>query len=184
MKIEKQPLKLCTFSRVLKEKGIEDAVQAVKDINEKEGKTIFTLDIYGQVDEAYKERFKELMIVAPAYIRYGGLIPFDKSTEVLKDYYALLFPTYYSGEGFAGTLIDAWAAGLPVIASDWKYNPEIISEFHTGYIHKSNDSGDLEEKLLNAWRHSAFINHMKIECVQTAEKYLPKNAMAELISNL
>ncbi|MFR3494185.1 MAG: glycosyltransferase [Blautia sp.] len=57
---------------------------------------------------------------SPQYIRYKGMVPFNQSTEVLKNYDALLFPTYYEGEGFAGTIIDAFAAGLPVIASDWK----------------------------------------------------------------
>ena len=47
---EDEPYKLCTFSRVLKEKGIEDAANAVKAINEKAGRTVYTLDIYGKVD--------------------------------------------------------------------------------------------------------------------------------------
>ncbi len=37
--------------------------------------------------------------------------------------------------GFAGTLIDAMAAGVPVIASNWKYNPEIVIENVTGRIY-------------------------------------------------
>jgi glycosyltransferase involved in cell wall biosynthesis len=49
-------------------------------------------------------------------------------TKVLRDYFALLFPIYYIGEGFAGTAIDAFSAGVPVIASDWKYNSEVIKE--------------------------------------------------------
>ena len=39
-----EPYKLCTFSRVMKEKGIEDAVNAVKEVNEEAGKIIYTLD--------------------------------------------------------------------------------------------------------------------------------------------
>lgn len=66
------------------------------------------------------------------------MVPFNQSTEVLKNYDALLFPTYYEGEGFAGTIIDAFAAGLPVIASDWKYNSEIIKQGITGVITKTH----------------------------------------------
>ena len=43
---ELKPLPLCTFSRVMKEKGIEDAVYAVRTVNEHFGRTVYTLDIY------------------------------------------------------------------------------------------------------------------------------------------
>lgn len=132
------PLKLCTFSRVMREKGIEDAVNVVETVNRELGLTVFTLDIYGQVDSVQIEWFDELQSKFPSYIRYAGLVPFDKSVDVLKEYFALLFPTYYEGEGFAGTLIDAFSAGVPVIASDWKYNTEIVNE-NVGFIFPSGD---------------------------------------------
>lgn len=126
-------MKLCTFSRVLKEKGIEDAIEAVTYINEQNKREIFSLDIYGQIDDAYKGDFMMMQRNFPEYINYGGIIRFDRSTEVLRNYYALIFPTYYEGEGFAGTLIDAMAAGVPVIASDWKYNTEIVMRIQRGF---------------------------------------------------
>ena len=55
-----EPYKLCTFSRVMKEKGIEDAINAVESINAHFGRTVYTLDIFGQVDVEYKERFSQL----------------------------------------------------------------------------------------------------------------------------
>ncbi|MBQ0110498.1 MAG: glycosyltransferase, partial [Oscillospiraceae bacterium] len=67
------PLKLCTFSRVMKQKGIEDAVNAVKAINEKHGKTVFSLDIFGQVDPDQTEWFDNLQQAFPDYITYGGV---------------------------------------------------------------------------------------------------------------
>ena len=43
------PYKLCTFSRVMKEKGIEDIIRAVIEINQENNKEIFSLYIYGQI---------------------------------------------------------------------------------------------------------------------------------------
>ena len=40
-----EPYKLCTFSRVIKEKGIEDAINSVKSINDNLGRIVYTLDI-------------------------------------------------------------------------------------------------------------------------------------------
>lgn len=44
----------------MKEKGIEDAIDAVKTVNSRLGRTVYTLDIFGQVDKDYEERFSEL----------------------------------------------------------------------------------------------------------------------------
>ena len=172
-----KPYKLCTFSRVMKEKGIEDAVNAVKAVNEKYGETVYTLDIYGQVDSGQEEWFEELKASFPDCIKYGGLVPFDKSTDVLKDYFALLFPTYYAGEGFAGTVIDALAAGVPIVASDWRYNSEVVNNDTTGKLFETGNAKEftdiLDEMFLNAdnW------NKLKLNCIREAEEYLPKNVV-------
>ena len=179
-----KPYKLCTFSRVMKEKGIEDAVNAIKTVNEKYGETVYTLDIYGQVDADQIEWFENLKANFPDYVKYGGLVPFDKSTEVLKDYFALLFPTYYYGEGFAGTVIDALAAGVPIVASDWRYNPEVVKKDITGVLFETGNIGEfvdnLEYMVLNADKW----NCLKVNCIREAKNYLPENAMQILIKNL
>lgn len=175
-----KPFKLCTFSRVMKEKGIEDAVNAVEEINKQYGESIFTLDIYGQVDPSQAEWFENLKKKVSNDIKYKGLVPFDQSTNVLKEYYALLFPTYYEGEGFAGTLIDAMAAGVPVIASNWRYNKEIIHNGENGLL--------IEDDLLNSLNYifhnyKEWINLRK-NCLELAKKYQPEHVIEILCQNI
>ena len=43
-----QPYKICTFSRVWSQKGIAEAVDVVIKINQKYGRTVYHLDIYGK----------------------------------------------------------------------------------------------------------------------------------------
>ncbi len=170
----KPTYKLCTFSRVIKEKGIEDAIEAVKKCNASLGFTAFTLDIYGQVGKEYQQRFNDIMKNQPDYIRYGGCIRYSGSTDILKNYFALLFPTYYAGECFAGTIIDAFAAGLPVIASDWHDNKNIIAHRHTGIIYPVGSTESLIEILIEAAKTPAIINNMRQSCLNEAEKYQPE----------
>ena len=177
------PYRLCTFSRVMREKGIEDAVNAVVTANTILGFQAFSLDIYGQVDGAQTEWFDSLQKGFPSYIRYGGLVSFDKSVDILKDYFALLFPTYYHGEGFAGTLIDAMSAGVPVIASDWKYNPEIVSE-DVGFLFPTRDVDAFAEILCRIYADTSLINDKKEACLAKSRQYLPENAMQVLVDNL
>lgn len=164
------PYKLCTFSRVMKEKGIEDAVNAVMTANAALGFQAFSLDIYGQVDDAQFEWFASLQKKFPEYIRYGGVVPFDKSIDVLKDYFALLFPTYYEGEGFAGTLIDAYSAGVPVVASDWKYNSELVNA-DVGYIYPTGDQLAFVDILKATAINPTLLLCKKQSCLKETGKY-------------
>ena len=175
-----KPFRLCTFSRVMKEKGIEDAVEAVKAVNTQRGETVYTLDIYGQVDPSQTQWFADLQKTFPDYIRYAGMVPSDQSVSVLKDYFALLFPTFYPGEGFAGTLIDAMASGIPVIASDFRYNMEIVTEGKTGRLHPTADALALSEILDEASNHVDAWNEMKLHCIQKAAEYIPSKVIKVL----
>lgn len=166
---EGEPYRLCTFSRVMKEKGIGEAVEAVKAVNEKFGRTVFTLDIYGQVDAAQIQWFEDLKASFPEYVQYKGSVPPEQSVDVLKDYYALLFPTYYEGEGFAGTLLDAMAAGIPAIVSDWKFNSEIVVANQTGVLVEVRNQDSLIAALEQAMFGS--LNKMKATCLEEAKKY-------------
>ena len=164
------PYRLCTFSRVMKEKGIETAVEAVRQVNEALGYTGYCLDIYGQVDSAQTEWFEALQKQFPSYIQYGGVVSFEESVDVLKHYFALLFPTYYEGEGFAGTLIDAFCAGLPVISSDWKYNAELVNDA-VGYIYPTFQPEALTDILKALAIDPEQMLLKKHVCLEEAKKY-------------
>lgn len=178
------PLRFVTFSRVMKEKGIEDAVNAIKTVNEQAGKTICSLDIFGQIDINYTETFEQLQKQFPPYIKYCGCISPNESTAVLKTYFGLLFPTYYEGEGFAGTLIDAMFAGLPAISSDWRYNSEIIQDNVTGMLHKANNVDDLIDKLKKVCNDPQIMLDFKLRWLQESNKYNKNEVTQKIISLL
>ena len=181
---EYEPYKICTFSRVMKEKGIEDAANAIESVNAHFGRTVYTLDIFGQVDDEYKEKFSQLEKSFPDYISYGGAIDANMSVEILKSYFALLFPTYYKGEGFAGTLIDAMSAGVPVIASDWKYNSEFVVPGKTGVIIENCNAERLAEELINIAAVPEKWNSMRLSALKESEKYKPDIAVRPLIDRI
>lgn len=165
------PYKFCTFSRISKPKGIEVAIEAIKQINTEAGKTLVTLDIYGKPDDDYEVCFENLMQEVPEYIKYGGVIPFDQSVETLRTYYMLLFPTTFNGEGFPGTVIDAYASGTPVIASSWSFNTEFIKDGETGLIYEYDKHEQLIEKIRWAIDNLEKINAMRSVCLNEAWKY-------------
>lgn len=179
-----EPYKLCTFSRVTKEKGIEDAIEAVTIVNNYFERVVYTLDIYGQVDEKYKARFLDIEKMFPKYITYKGVVNSDDSVEVLKSYCALLFPTYYEGEGFAGTILDAYASGIPIIATNWKYNAEIILDHSDGFIYDYKNMFELTLILKDIVREPQQIVSMKINCLNRAKQYMPEVVVGSFIKLL
>ena len=159
------------------EKGIEHAAKAICKINSEMNEIVCILDIYGPVDNNYKDDFNKLISECSSCVTYKGCVPSEKSTEIIKDYYGLLFPTFYSGEGFAGTVIDAFSAGVPVIASDWRYNTEIVEDMKNGLICKHNNIESLEicvRKLIN---EKELYGKMAEECLMSAQKYLPEKVI-------
>lgn len=178
-----EPYRLCTFSRVMKEKGIEDAVDAVVKVNQALGRQAYSLDIYGQVDAAQTKWFHALRQTFPPYIRYGGEVPFDKSVEVLKDYVALLFPTKFYTEGIPGTIIDAYAAGVPVIASMWESYSDMIDE-STGIGYPFDKPEELVSILAELVEKPELLSSRKANCLERAAKYRKENVICILTEKL
>lgn len=179
-----EPYRFCIFSRVMKEKGVETAIDAVEAINKSFGREVCKLDIYGRVDDSYKTRFEELMQTVSSSISYQGMVPYDKSVEAIKDYYALLFPTYWDGEGFPGTIVDAFSAGLPVIATDWNCNAEIVDDMVNGIIYPNKDIKDLRSAIEWCISHKKEVISWKKSCLEKAMEYQPDNYIKQIIRTI
>ena len=184
-----EPFRFCTFSRVMKEKGVEDAIDSIEKINEECGRLVCVLDIYGPVDETYKDRFKYILQKASNAVRYCGIVPYDQSVSVLKDYFALLFPTSWMGEGFPGTIVDAYSAGLPVIASDWSSNGEIVQSGVDGIIYPSKEAESLETAILWMIRRNKILQNgcmaiidVKKRSLEKAKMYLPEQFISKIVN--
>lgn len=175
---------LCTFSRVMQQKGIEDAIEAVKDCNLQIGKTAYTLDIYGPVEKGEEEWFKNLMKKQPESIKYCGTVPYGNSTSILCNYFALLFPTRFKTEGFAGTLIDSMAAGTPPIASSCDSNIEIIEDGKTGMLFPMNSQKALTNLLLQIYENPESINRMRSNCIRHSYDFLPEKVIKTLTEHI
>ena len=178
-----EPYPVCTFSRVWSMKGIADAAEAVMYVNSKSGRIVFNLDIYGKVEAGEEEWFSSLMRKVSSEVRYKGVVSFDKSVQVLKDYAFMLFPTRCPGEGIPGTIIDAYAAGLPVVSSLYPNFSEIIDEGVTGFGYEFDNVEALKSLLLRIAMNPEMILSLKKNCIRSASKYQPKEVVKILTDN-
>lgn len=169
------PLPFCIFSRITQKKGVSDAIYACDRVNKEAGKIVCTLDIYGPIDENYAEEFHTLCEQYSYFVSYKGVVNPSDSVEVLKNYYMLLFPTLFYTEGIPGTIIDAFSAGVPVLASEWESYRDVLSESDS-ITYKFGDNEDLYEKLKYVTVNTAKILSLKMNCLNSAKKFTAEKA--------
>lgn len=177
------PLRLCTFSRVGDDKGIAEASQVIKHINSTKGRDVLTLDVYGPVKPIDQQWFDQVQASFPDSVKYKGVVPFDKSVEILKDYFMMLFPTKAYTEGVPGTIIDAYAAGLPVLASRWESFNDVVEEGKTGIGFEFGSFEEMENTLETIIANPQIITGMRAACTAKSQDYLPDKVFSVLTDN-
>ena len=173
-------LKFVYFGRVIKEKGIEEAIKLIKRLNA-EGYNC-TFDIYGQCESNYlnfiKKEFNE-------NINYHGEIKPDNKTEyeILSKYDLFLFPTEYPGECLPGALIDCYIAGLAVIASNWKYANEYIEDGKNGFIFEYKNYEDMYDKTIKLIKSNKILEYKRMS-KELSQKYMLEELLKDLKKEL
>lgn len=177
---DEYPLALCIFSRVMKEKGVTDAVYACDRLNREAGRGVCVLDVYGPIQEEYRAEFSELCAKYSSVVRYKGIVNPSQSVEVLKNYYMLLFPTLFYTEGVPGTVIDAFSAGVPVLASEWESFRDVLSE-QDSFTYKFKDREGLYKQLRFCIENTDTVNARRKECLKSAEKFSMQTATRKIL---
>jgi len=168
------PFRLCFFSRVTPQKGIIELINTIMQINIELGKPTFLLDIYGPIDKDFEKDFIKMIEDFPSEINYCGIVdPYD-SVTVLKNYFLQVFPTKYKTEGFPGSILDSYCAGVPVLVSRWNSWNDIVEEGKTGLSYDFDNTLDLKNKLIYISKNPNRIIDMKTNCIEEAKKFEPK----------
>lgn len=174
------PYKCIFISRVFPEKGIEYLIRAIERVNS--DKTKFTLDIYGPVEEGYKERFNDIIGNVKSEIRYCGVLDPGHTSEVAADYFLHVFPTVYNAEGFAGCVIDTLFAGVPTLASKWPSFSDVIDEGVTGLAFAYGSEDALVESLEMIYAKPEIVTGMRKACLEKAKKFTTE-AVIEIMTS-
>ncbi|QAV23170.1 glycosyltransferase family 4 protein [Proteus hauseri] len=171
-------LNLVFFSRVIKEKGILILLNAMDKVNSEN--LNINLTIFGPI---YDESIKYEIEKRENVVYSGVLNPFSNSLyDILNQYDLMIFPTFYNGEGFPGAIVDAFISAIPVIASNWKYNAEIITDGYNGRI-IDNNSDTLYKILKHYYLNINELDSMKINAKISSNDYSYDKA-SELFKNL
>ena len=128
------------IARVMKEKGIDQYLEAAEYIRNKYPYTRF--HICGEYEQDYKAKIEEL--ASNGIIVYHGLVDDMISIHSLSQ--CTIHPTYYP-EGLSNVLLESCACGRPIITTDRPGCREVIEDGVNGLLIKQKNSKDLIEKI-------------------------------------
>ena len=156
--------------RLSQEKGLDVLAAAVRLLPKNPVKVIGS----GELDDMAKQAFGE------DYLGFQSLEVI--LTEMRKAQYLIVPSTWY--ENFPRTIVEAFASGLPVIASRVGALAEIIEDARTGLLFEVGNASDLAQKISWAESHPEEMIRMGIAARAEFEaKYTPEHNY-EILMNI
>ncbi len=152
-------LSLVYFSRISEQKGIYELIEALKILNK--DSTKYTLDIFGRLET--KEDEDKILSISKElpFTQYKGKLDIQSSTDYqeLANYDLHVFPTKYA-EGFPGSIIDFFIAGVPTLSSTFARANDILSEKDSILFEKGN-TNDLVSKLNSIYENQTILHKLR-----------------------
>lgn len=121
---------------VREEKGLDLIISLAKKIDD------ITVHVYGPIfQDKYNFLKNEKWL-------YKGILEKDDVIPTLNRYDVLILPTHYQGEGYPGSIIEAFSLSKPVITTHWRSIPEIVENGVNGYLFEPKSYKEFEDAVL------------------------------------
>ncbi len=175
--LSNRPLRLLYAGRITQMKGIKYLLEAMKSFNSKD----VELDLIG-----FKQGSEEALEKYSSYFKHHPHVSQLELFSKYKEYDALVLPSIF--EGFGLVIIEAMAAGIPVITTPHTIGPNIIEDGQNGYLVPIRDVEAIVnaiDKLLN--KTSDEFLQMRINARNSAMYFTWENygiRLKELLSKL
>jgi glycosyltransferase involved in cell wall biosynthesis len=151
VEIVKKELKFVYIGTITKSKGVFDILNAIENLG-------IPFHFYGPMDLDKQDQilFESKLTEEIEYKGYLNILNNEiEAYRILSEYTALVFPSYYPGEGFPGVFIDAFIAGLPIITTNWNMNEEVVIDGFNGKIVNIQDVQSIRDAVV--WYKNNFL---------------------------
>ncbi|MEJ8842220.1 glycosyltransferase [Lacibacter sp. H375] len=150
------PLRLVFIGRISQFKGVHLLLDALSGLPADK----IILDIYGSSnDDDYTEACKKKTL-SMKHVKWKGTLQKEEVLRELRNYHALCLPSTFS-EMSPLVIQEAFAAGIPVIASNVYGNAEQVTHGVNGLLFRFNDSASLREQLLHCINNPELVMRLK-----------------------
>ncbi len=146
---EKNHLMILFLSNLIETKGFKDVLYSVKKVTQYHRNVRYVFAGSWRRDEVRFEcenYLKREKIID--YVEFKGTVTGRNKTRLLQDANIFAFPTYYSMEGHPWSVVEAMAAGLPIITTDQGCIKESVIDGENGFIIPKRDPDSVAEKII------------------------------------
>lgn len=175
--------KICFVGNVLPTKGIMELVMAVKKIGGS-----MTLNIAGPASPTMLDSVRNAAGEAwNNYILYKGKLPNDEAVELVNASDIVALPTYYPGEAFPISIIEAMSRGKLVLSCPRAAIPDMLTDMdgnNCGILVKPESSIAIEEGLLWISAHKEECNEMCARAYEKVKKSYDTSVVYKLYRSL
>lgn len=178
IKTDSETLRLVFVSRVCESKGLDTLKKLYYRSKANNTDKLYTIDFFGQITDNYYDNYLKNI---PNY-HYKGVLQPNEVISTLQQYDALIFPTHYEGEGCPGILIESLFAGLPIIASNWKYNNEFVLNGINGILCETYNVAEYETTIINCTHNPNLLTKMSKASREMAINFSAEMASQRLIT--
>lgn len=151
--ISEDAFMIATVAVLRRGKGLETLIQAAKRVVEACGACVFVVVGEGPMSGKWKKLAEEIGVAE--HIRWTGYRRDVPSILAAADLFVL--PTL--ADAFPTVLLEAFAAGLPVVASDVGGVSEIVDEGRTGMLVPPGDANSLAARIDMALNDQLWLKH-------------------------
>jgi glycosyltransferase involved in cell wall biosynthesis len=141
-------LKVLYLGNFLREKGALDVIRAIPLVSRQRPEIEFIL-AGDWTDEAVKREAHEYLRQYEGLpVRLLGTVTGRDKHDLLTSADIFVFPSYYAPEGHPWVVVEAMAAGMPVISTDQGAIAEYVIDGDNGFIVKKQSPEMIAEKVL------------------------------------
>jgi len=167
-------IRIVFMARIHPMKGVKSIFRLDKEIRRRDLRNI-VIDLYGPVFPSYQEEFSS-HVKASETVNYKGILQPGEIYQTLNKYDLMVLPTKYFTEGFPGSILDAYIAGIPVIVSRWKHAEDFVENGKTGIIYEFNNEQDFFDSVFRLIDNPKEIFKMKKGALSKSDEYSAESA--------
>jgi glycogen(starch) synthase len=172
-----EKMKLVFVGRLVEDKAPDVAIKALEILRREHGIDNVELDLIGQGESEYVASLEKLVseLNLKKNVKFLGWLEHSKIQDLYSNYDALLFPSRWV-EPLGGTVLEAMARGLPVIASRQGGPTEIITEGVNGFLVSVDDPAAFAKAIFELFSQDDLTQRIRIAGIKTIqEQYTLEN---------
>jgi glycosyltransferase involved in cell wall biosynthesis len=142
-RIRSEKWRILFLSRILREKGIYETIEAVSILGKKYPQIELIIAGDGEELENIKTYVHKNSI---SNVIFAGYVVGEEKCRLLEGSHILCFPTYYS-EGFPNTIVESMAFGIPVVTRPVGGIADFFKNGEHGFTTTSKEPGDFANSM-------------------------------------